>query len=220
MQEVIIIGAGGHAAEIDEYIQFANQAASSAVWEVVGFLDDNPDSYTKYAFSAPLLGTISGHSIDPAAAYIMGIANLAYRRPIIEKFVAAGARFATVIHPGTYVSKSAIIGQGVVIAPNVNIGPNVKIGDFTLLNARCSIGHDSELGRYNFICPNVSLSGFTKVGDENLFGVNSATIPGIQIGSKNKIAAGMVLDKDIADDAVVFFRQKERVMAIPKNTSS
>ncbi|WOK05356.1 acetyltransferase [Imperialibacter roseus] len=220
MKKVIIIGAGGHAAEIDEYIQFANQAASSEGWEVVGFLDDNPDSFKRYAFSAPFLGGIGEHKVLSDVEYIMGIANLAYRGPIIEMFVAAGARFATLIHPGTYVSKSAVIGQGVVIAPNVNIGPNVKIGDFTLLNARCSIGHDSELGRYNFICPNVSLSGFTKVGDENLFGVNSATIPGIQVGSKNKIAAGMVLDKDIADDAVVFFRQKERVMAIPKGSAT
>ncbi|WP_151998745.1 MULTISPECIES: acetyltransferase [unclassified Imperialibacter] len=216
---IIVIGAGGHAAEIDEYIQYANQALTSTEWEIVGFLDDNPDSYARYSFSAPFLGAISNHKTLDEASYIMGIANLTYRRPIIEKFVAVGARFATVIHPGTYVSKSALIGQGVVVAPNVNIGPNVKIGDFTLLNARCSIGHDSELGRYNFICPNVSLSGFTKVGNENLFGINSATIPGITIGDRNKIAAGMVVDKDVDDDTVVFFRQKERVIAIPKNSS-
>ena len=57
----------------------------------------------------------------------------------------------------------------------------------------------------------------TVVGDDNLFGINSATIPGIKIGNRNKIAAGMVLDKNVEDDTVVFHRFKEKVMAIPKD---
>ena len=91
------------------------------------------------------------------------------------------------------------------------------IDDYTLINSRSSIGHDSKVGRFNFICPNVCFSGFTQVGDENLFGVNSVTIPGIKVGSRNKIAAGMVLDKNVGDDEVVFYRFKEKVMAIPKS---
>jgi len=97
-----------------------------------------------------------------------------------------------------------------------NIGPNVKIGDFTLVNSRCSLGHDTHLGKYNFICPNVCFSGFTTIGDENLFGINSATIPGIKVGNNNKIAAGMVLDKNVGNDEVVFYRFKEKVIALPK----
>jgi bifunctional N-acetylglucosamine-1-phosphate-uridyltransferase/glucosamine-1-phosphate-acetyltransferase GlmU-like protein len=54
------------------------------------------------------------------------------------------------------------------------------------------------------------------VGDENLFGINSATIPGVKVGNRNKIAAGMVLDGDIGDDSVVFYRFKERVIAVPR----
>ena len=72
------------------------------------------------------------------------------------------------------------------------------------------------MGKFNFISPNVCFSGFTKVGDENLFGINSATIPGIKVGNRNKIAAGMVLDKNVGDNSVVFYRYKERIIAIPK----
>jgi sugar O-acyltransferase (sialic acid O-acetyltransferase NeuD family) len=213
--QIIIIGAGGHAAELDEYIGYAREKAG-ATEEVIGFIDDNPANYARYQHSAPLLGDIRGHAIRTDCQYLMGIANLAYRRPIIDRFVAEGATFATFVHPSAYVSRSAKLGQGVVIAPSVNIGPNVQIGDFTLLNARCSMGHDTVVGRYNFITPNVCFSGGTLIGDENLFGINSATIPGIQVGHRNKIAAGMVLDKDIGDDTTVFHRFKEKVMAIPK----
>jgi len=219
MQKVIIIGAGGHAAEIDEYIRYAREKQNAPLWEVAGFIDDNPESHGRYRFSAPYLGTIRDHRVNLNAFYLMGIANLAHRRPIIEKLIAGGAEFASFIHPDIYLSPSAKIGKGVIIAPNVNVGPNVVIGDHTLINSRCSLGHDTRIGRFNFISPNVCFSGFTQVGDENLFGINSATIPGIKVGNRNKIAAGMVLDRNVENDATVFYRHKERVIAIPKKNN-
>ena len=58
--------------------------------------------------------------------------------------------------------------------------------------------------------------GQLKLATGNLFGINSATIPSIKVGNNNKIAAGMVLDQNVGDDSVVFYRFKERVIAIPK----
>ena len=216
MQKVILIGAGGHAAEIDDYIFYYNQLQKeeSNKLEIIGFLDDNPESYKGYQLSAPYLGTIKSYKIEVNRKYIIAIANIKYRRMIIESFLNMGAEFITFIHPSSFVSKSSSIGHGSVIAPNVNIGPNVKIGKFNMINARASIGHDTIIGDYNFITPNVCFSGFTKVADENMFGINSATIPSIKIGSNNKIAAGMVLDKNIKDDTTVFYRFKEKVMVI------
>jgi sugar O-acyltransferase (sialic acid O-acetyltransferase NeuD family) len=216
MNKIIIIGTGGHSAEIDDYITLSKQKQSSFPWEIIGYLDDNPAGYDLYQFSGPFLGSIKEHTIRKDCHYLMGIANLRYRRPIIEKFLNEGAAFATFIHPSATVSPSATIGQGVVLAMNVNVGPNVVIGDYTLVNSRCSLGHDTTIGKFNFISPNVCFSGFTSIGDENLFGINSATIPGISVGNQNKIMAGMVLDKNVGDDEVVFFRFKEKIIAISK----
>lgn len=215
IKDIIIIGAGGHAAEIDEYIKYSQSKTDVKELNVIGFLDDDPESYKRYKFSASFQGGIKEHQVRSDAYYIIGIANLKYREKIVSRLKSEGANFVTFIHCESYVSESSIIGNGVVIGPNVNIGPNVKIGDFNLLNARSSMGHDTIVGDYNFISPNVCFSGFTTVGDNNLFGINSATIPGIKVGNCNKIAAGMVLNKNVNDDSVVFYRYKERVMAIP-----
>jgi UDP-3-O-[3-hydroxymyristoyl] glucosamine N-acyltransferase len=161
---------------------------------------------------------VKEHPVVQGMNYIVGIAGLRYRRLIVERFITGGGVFATVIHQSAYVSESALIGVGSVIGPNANIGPNVRIGNYTLVNARCSIGHDTVVGDYNFISPNVCLSGFTEVGDENLFGINSATIPGIRIGNRNKISAGMILDQNVENDTVVFYRFKERIIAVPKGS--
>lgn len=208
---VIIIGAGGHAAEIHDYLLHANRVNPAHPYTIRGLIDDNPDAYKRYTYSTPFLGTLSDHVVQKDAGYIIGIANLAFREKVITRFVEAGALFLTFIHPGAYVSATAQVGPGSVIGPLTNLGPNVRIGKFNLINARCSLGHDTTIGDYNFISPNVCFSGGTRIGDHNLFGINSATIPGITVGNRNKIMAGMVLDKPVGDDQVVFFRYKEKL---------
>lgn len=216
MKEVIIIGSGGHGAELDDYIDYNNSIQGSEELKIIGYLDDNPDNYSKYLFSAPLIGGVKDHEVRKDIYYIIGIANLKYRQKFVDQYLKSGAKFLTLIHASAYISRSSEIGVGAIIGPNVNLGPNAQIGDFTFVNSRSSIGHDTIVGKHNFISPNVCFSGFTKVGDSNLFGINSATLPEIKIGNNNKIMAGMVLDRDIGDETVVFHRFRERVIAIPK----
>lgn len=217
MKQVIIVGSGGHGAEIDDYINYNNARGSDKKIEIIGFLDDNPKNYDSYKFSAPLIGGVKGHKPAKDVCYIIGIANLAFRRKFVEQYLVQGAEFMSLVHQSAYISPSCSLGQGVVIGPNANLGPNTVIGDYSMINSRCSIGHDSKLGKYNFISPNTCFSGFTTIGDGNLFGINSATIPNIKVGNNNRIMAGMVLDKNIGDESTVFYRYKERIIAIPKS---
>jgi sugar O-acyltransferase (sialic acid O-acetyltransferase NeuD family) len=215
MTDVIIIGAGGHAAEIDEYIRHSQKVTGNKELNIIGFLDDNPENYARYQLSAQLIGGVKDHSVIKGHGYIIGIANLKYRRLFVDTFKSEGANFISFIHCNAYISLSAIIGEGTIIGPNANVGPNVQIGKYTLINSRCSLGHDTVIGNYNFISPNVCFSGFTEVGDENFFGINCATLPGIKVGNRNKIAAGMILDQNIKNDTVVFYRFKEKIIAVP-----
>ena len=219
MKDIIIIGSGGHAAEIDEYILYNKKHSCCEEMKIIGFLDDNPDNYARYKFSAPLIDSVIKHKVLKDCFYIIGIAGTQYRRLLVQRYIGEGARFASLVHCTAYISSSATIGEGTIIGPNSNIGPNVCIGKYTLINSRCSLGHDTIVGDYNILSPNTCLSGFTKVGDENLIGINCATIPGIIIGDRNKIAAGMIVDNNVGDDSVVFYRYKERIIAVPKRNN-
>lgn len=216
MKKIIIVGSGGHGAELSDYIQYNERVTNVREFEIIGYLDDNPVNYSNYKFGAPLIGGVRNHQIRPDVEYLMGIANLTYRKLFVDQYTSAGARFISLVHHTAYISDSASLGKGVVIGPMVNLGPNSVIGDYTMLNSRCSMGHDTKVGEFNFISPNVCFSGFTEIGDGNLFGINSATIPGIKVGNNNKIMAGMVLDKNVGNDEVVFYRFKEKVIAVPK----
>lgn len=210
--KIIIIGAGGHAAELRDYINHCNKARPDSHLEVLGFIDDNQDNYLHYGFTEPFLGAIKGHDVRTDVSYLMGIANLEFRKPIIELFKKQGGNFIGLIHPTVILSPSAILGEGVVISHNASVGPKVKIGNFNMLNSRCTIGHDSVIGDYNFISPQVAISGSTIIGNENLLGTNSCTIPGMTIGNSNKIAAGMVVFKPVGNNETVMFRFKERLV--------
>lgn len=40
-------------------------------------------------------------------------------------------------------------------------------------------------------------------------GIRVTTVPDIIIGNRNKIQAGMIVDKNVGDDSTLFYRYKE-----------
>jgi len=216
MKKVIIVGSGGHAAELRDYINHNNNARPADRLEVHGFIDDNEETYKHYGFSEPFLGGIKEHKVNSDVFYLMGIANLDFRKNIIEKLKSGGAKFIGLIHPTAIISPSAEIHPTTIISHNASVGAKAKIGEFNMLNSRCTIGHDSVIGDFNFISPQVAISGNTQIGNGNLIGTNACTIPGMKIGNNNKVAAGMVIYKVVGDDSTVMFRHKERLI-ISKN---
>ena len=209
---IIIVGAGGHAAEIRDYVNHLNQANKDSQLTVIGFLDDDQQSYHHYGFNEPYLGSIDDHIINPSAEYIMGIANLSYRKKLILKLQSKGANFRGLIHPTAIISPSSEIDKTTVISHNASVGAKVKIGAFNMVNSRCTIGHDTQIGGFNFISPQVAIAGNTSIGNENLIGTNACTIPGMKIGDNNKIAAGMTIYKSVGDNETVIYKHKERVI--------
>jgi acetyltransferase EpsM len=212
MKKIIIVGSGGHAAELRDYINHNNEARPEDQLEVVGFIDDDESTFKHYAFSEPFLGSIKDHKVNKEVSYLMGIANLDFRKEIIEKLKKEGAKFIGLIHPTAIISRSSEIHPTTVISHNASVGAKAKIGAFNMLNSRCTIGHDSVIGDYNFISPQVAISGHTKIGNGNLIGTNACTIPGMTIGNNNKIAAGMIIYKPVEDNSTALFRHKERLI--------
>src|SRR5699024_4706729 len=107
--KIIIVGSGGHGAELDEYIRYGNRSGEAEQLDIIGFLDDDPENYERYQLSADLLGDVENHKVRRDCKYLIGIANLDYRRRIVESFQKEGAEFITYIHPESFVSESASI---------------------------------------------------------------------------------------------------------------
>jgi sugar O-acyltransferase (sialic acid O-acetyltransferase NeuD family) len=217
MKKLVIIGGGGHALELVEYVAYIN--ASEPRYEIAGILDDVKENYAANFDSAgapAYLGPINEHKPLPGVHYLIAVSAVHFRRRLFESLTASGAQLCNLIHPHASVSPSANLGVGNVVAPQVIIGPKVTIGNFNLLNGGVAIGHHSVVGNNNILSPNCSLSGGTTVGDDNFFGMNVSTFPKLTVGNGNTISAGMVLDKAVTDNNTVFYRFKERVLISPQ----
>ena len=203
MKKVILVGTGGHAAEVREYIYYHNRLNPNHFIKILGFLDVDDNFHQQYAYTEPYLGTAENHTIILDAEYMFCFGNMVYKEKLVKRFKEEGATFFGFIHPTALIAESSKIGQGVLISHNASVGPMAVVGDFNILNSRCTIGHDTILGEFNFISPQVSLSGNTKIGNHNMFGVNSATIPGVSLGNNNTIGAGSIITRDVEDNCVV-----------------
>jgi sugar O-acyltransferase (sialic acid O-acetyltransferase NeuD family) len=217
MRNVIIVGAGGAAAEVTFYIEDSNKKVSEdEKINILGYLDYTEAYWKKYKFKAPLLGDISNYVPKPGEEVLVAIGDMKSRIKEIEALRKKKARFGSYIHPSVILPDELEIGEGNIIMPFCVIEKHAVIGNFNFLTSYSFISHDCVVGDNNFFSV-AGIAGSVKVGDNNYFGIRSIVIPGVEIGNNNLIQAGMVVDKNVNDDTTVFYRFKEQVLAIPKN---
>jgi len=213
MEKIIILGTGGFAAELTEYIK-SNNKYSKKQLEIVGYLDINKKNYFKYGFSAPFLGHEEVYTFKKDEFGIVAVGEENARQKIIAYLLKNNVKVINFIHHSAIVASSSKIGVGNIICPNVIIGPNVIINDFNILNYNCAIAHDSILGKMNIFSPNVQITGYSTIGSNNFFGVSSACTPNINIGNYNKIQAGITVSINVEDGNIIFSMDKIKKMKI------
>lgn len=217
MTKLVIVGSGGLAADLS----FLFENTSSKHYQnlsIVGYVDYdyNIEKFWKrYNLDKPVLGDIDNYEIKEDEFFIVAIADVEFRKKMIEKLKQRGGKFINLIHPTTLVSKDMILGEGNIIGPYCMIGPNTQIGNYNLMLAHSTISHDCVVGDNNIFTASL-ITGHVKLQDDNYFGARSTVIPRLSMGSRNTIQAGMIVDKNIADDTTVFHRFKEKIMAVSK----
>lgn len=221
MTNIVIIGSGGLAAELTLCFENTSSEHYKDLF-VNGYIDYeyNIEKYWKrYNLDKPVLNDIDNYKITGEEYFVVGIADIDFRKMVIEKITQKGGRFINLIHPTAIVDKNLISGTGNIIGPHCIVGSNVQMGDFNLMLAQSIISHDCVVGNNN-IFASALLCGHVKVKDDNYFGIRSTVIPHINLGNRNKIQAGMIVDYNVKDDSVVFHRFKEKIMVIPKENAN
>jgi acetyltransferase-like isoleucine patch superfamily enzyme len=219
MKNIIIVGTGAVAAELTSFIDDHNSKINPEnKINLLGYIDYeyNIEKYwAKYRLKAPVLCDIETYSPSSNEEILIGVSDIRFRNDMIEKLRKKKAHFASFIHASVIVPESVQLGYGNIIYPFCIIGPNSVIGDFNLITSYSFISHDCNIGNGNFFST-TGIAGRINVGDNNFFGIRSTVLPHVSIGNNNIIQAGMIVDKSIKDDSTVFYRYKERVLAIPK----
>jgi len=215
MNNVYIIGTGGFAAELTEYIIDNNRLDDEQI-KIQGYFDINDKNYKHYGFVAPFLGDERTYNFPENSNIYIAIGDNLLRNKIIDFFTDKHVNFENFIHHSCLIASSAKLGIGNIICPEVIIGPKTVLNNHNLINYRAAIPHDCEIGSKNVFSPNINITGYTTIGDNNFFGISCSAIPNIKIGSSNKIQAGITVDKNIQDNNIVFSMNKIKTMVLYK----
>ncbi len=121
------------------------------------------------------------------------------RQRIHERLKSKGFRFATMVHPYSWVDETALLGEGVQIMAGVIVQPDVIVGTGTIINTGASIDHDCRIGAHVHIGPGAVLCGDVDVQQEAFVAAGSTLLPGLTIARGAIVGAGVTLIRDLAE---------------------
>ena len=200
MRDIFIVGAGGFGREVAWTLARIN--AIKPTWNILGFADDAPQKASGMLEGHPLLGTADYASENlPGAAVFIAIGDNAIREKIYRQL--RGHDFPAIVDPSATLAPSAELRHGVFIGPQAVVSVGAELGKFVIVNARAGVGHDSKIDDFAQICPGATLSGNTRIGVHELLGSNASTVPGVIIGDRAKIAAGLPVYRNVPSGATL-----------------
>ena len=124
------------------------------------------------------------------------------RRTALEQARALGARtFAVMVDPTSVVPRTFEIGEGSYLNAGCTVGSHTRVGRFAFVNRSVSLGHHVTVGDFASIGPGAVLAGQVEVGEDAFVGAGAVILPKIRIGPGALIPAGAVVSRDVSAGA-------------------
>ena len=207
MKKIIIVGAGGFGREAYYLIQAINNVEPR--YEVIGFLDDNPDALEGKKIDFPILGSVGEWLPSDDEVYAMGIASPKTKEKVANILVNKGAKFVTLIHPAALVNKDAIIGTGCIIGGRSSIGALTRVGDFVHV-AGSMVGQDGLIDDYSTTTGFANITN-AKLGKRVFVGSHAVVLNGLTVGDDAYICAGSIVFSKVKAGTKVFGNPAKRM---------
>lgn len=200
MKKLIIVGAGGFGREALSLAKSINEVTPA--WEILGFIDDNPDALDGVRCTHKIIGRISDWEPKEDEEFALGIASPAAKEKVSAILKNKGAKFATLISPRASVREFFEHGEGCIITGSSTVGDNVTIGNFVHISGSM-IGQDSKIGDYS------TTTGFTNIASATLgkrvfVGSHAVVLNHLTVGDDAFICAGSVVFSKVKAGVKVF----------------
>ena len=190
MEEILLIGGGGHCKSVIDVIEQEGRFSIAGIidkrellgqevlgYKVIGSDDDLEEFSKEYKYALITVGQIKSNVI---------------RVKLFHKLKDIGYNLPIIISPLAYVSKYAFIDEGTIVMHGAIVNVDAKISSNCIINTKALIEHDVHIGEHCHISTATVLNGGTTVENHSFVGSNATTkeyisISGfIKAGSMNK----------------------------------
>jgi len=196
-KDVYILGAGNVARDVLEIYR-----ELGIINCVRGFIEESSTRTGQEICGIKIFNDSILETLDRKVLLVAAI-GLPLKQAFIERAVAMGFSFDTIVHPTAIIGSRIDIGEGCIIFPGVILTHDIKIGRQSIINVSSNISHDCFLGDYVTVCPGVNIAGRVNIHDGTWVGIGATIINKINIGQKSFISAGAVVINDVPNEVII-----------------
>lgn len=203
MEDVLLIGGGGHCKSIIDSIK------SQRHYNIAGIIDNFKDR-NSYILEEKVIGTdddlerLYNEGIKKAVITVGSVGDATIRKNIYYKLKKIGYELPVIIDPSAEVSSFAKIGEGTYIGKRAVINADSKINNCAIINTAAVVEHDCFLESFVHLAPGSVVCGNVKVGEGTHIGSNAVVIQNIKIGDNSVVGAGSVVIRDVLKETKVY----------------
>lgn len=200
MNEIVVVGAGGHARVVADVIRLAGE------FRIHGFVDQATNRAGESFAGARIIG--GDQELDDVlrggvAHAAVAVGDNEARLRIGEDLMRRGFQLPALIHPTAIVAGDVVMGDGALLCAGAIINPASRLGRFVIINTGASVDHDCIIGDGVHIAPGAHLGGHVRVGARTLIGLGASIKPGIRIGERATAGVGAAVVQDVSDGTTV-----------------
>jgi sugar O-acyltransferase (sialic acid O-acetyltransferase NeuD family) len=207
---IVLIGGGGFALEIFDYLQSDIKSGVKDNVRIKGVLDGLGDCELVRETNIPYLGKIEEYEFGNDERVIITFGDQLRRRKFYHLLKEKNVNFYTYIHPTSVVSKRASLAEGVVIPPYCVVNANARIQCNVALNVYCGVGHGAKVGKHSVFSPYSGINGNCELGEATFLGSRVMLFPNVHIGDYTIIDAGVILRNSVGSRLIVSQRTEQK----------
>ena len=203
MKKTVLIGAGGHARAVIDFLK------NSLEIEIVGLVEKDDFSPGQNVAGFPVIGTdvlladFFRQGISYALITVGGTGDNALRESLYVKTRKIGFTLINAAHPSAIISSEVKLGSGNTFMAGTIVGPGTTVGNNVLVNTGAVIEHDCRLEDHVHIGPGAKIAGGVEIKSGSHIGIGAVVLQNRKIGRNALAAAGAVVIDDVPDRAVV-----------------
>lgn len=199
MKDIVIVGAGGFAREVQFLIERINHVTPT--YNIIGFIDEQLNT-GNLINGIPVIGNndfLIHYPKKLAVAIAIGTGSI--RERLFHLLVGnSNLYFPNLIDPSVIYSEHITYGIGNIVCAGCILTVNIQIENFVILNLDCTVGHNAVIESFVTVSPSTNISGNVHIQSLCYLGTSSTIIQGIHIGCNSTIGAGAVVIKDIPEN--------------------
>ena len=193
-ENIILIGAGGHALSCIDVIEQENKYN---IHGLIGLKDEVGKKISGYDVIATQ-DELVNLSKDFRYAFIAigQIKNVKLRIDLYESVLNTGFKIPSIISPQSFISRTVQIGEGTIIMNGVILNSGVRIGNNCIINSKALIEHGTQVADHCHISTGAILNGDCIVESKSFVGSGAIVKHGITIKTGSFVNMGNIVTKN------------------------